>query len=59
MTFKSICATLAAVQCLNAGQSMEKVAASAKVSPQQVRAWLRKGGFRRYTINGKKKYISA
>lgn len=51
--FADIINVLAAVRCLNAGQTIEQVAASAKVSPQQVRAWLRKAGFRRGPSTGK------
>lgn len=45
--FKDIVNILAAVRCLNAGQTVEEVAKSAKVSPRKVRGWLNSGGFRR------------
>lgn len=57
LNFQKICATIAALRCLNAGQSVEQVAVSVKVSPQAVRGWLRQGGFRRIAVNGKTKYV--
>jgi transposase-like protein len=47
ITFKDICNVLAAVQCLNAGHSFERIAKSAKVSPATVRKWVKHGGFRK------------
>ena len=56
--FKDICTILAAVQCLNSGQSLAEVAASANVSKQQVNGWLQQGGFRKITgVDGKIKYV--
>jgi hypothetical protein len=54
-TLQTICAIAATVRCLNAGQSINQVAASAKVSPQKVRGWLKVGGFKRVT--GTTKYL--
>ena len=46
-TFKQICATAAAVRCLNAGQTLKQIAQSAQVSPATIQRWLRDAGFRK------------
>lgn len=47
LTFERVCATAAAVACLNAGQSFEKIAESAKRHPSTIRKWVRKAGYRK------------
>jgi len=51
--FSDIVKVMAAVRCLNSGQSIDQVAASAKSSPQQIRGWLRAAGFRKSPRTGK------
>jgi len=58
INFKHICSILAAVRCLNAGQTVAQVAASAKVSTQTIYGWLKEAGFRKMTINGKDQYVN-
>ena len=38
---------MAAVRCLNSGQSFARIAKSAKVSAGTVRKWVKEGGFRK------------
>ena len=47
MKFSHICSVIAAVRCLNAGQSFAEIARSAKRSPSTIRRWVNKAGFRR------------
>ena len=47
--FSDIANILTTVRMLNSGKTIQQVAASAKVSPQQIRAWLKQGGFRQST----------
>ena len=51
--FNTIANILAAVRCLNSGQTIDQVAVSAKVKPATVRAWLRRGGFRQNQALGR------
>ena len=51
--FSDIVRVIAAVRCLNAGQTIEQVAASTKVSPKQIRGWLRAAGYRQIPTTGK------
>lgn len=44
--FTSIAQTLAALHCRNAGQSNTQIAKSAQKSPQTVRRWLNRAGFK-------------
>jgi len=50
MKFNAIANILAAVRCLNAGQTFETVAKSAKVQPRTVRRWVSKAGFRKNSV---------
>lgn len=58
-TFNDICNMAAAIRCLKDGQSVNQVAASAKVSPQKVRGWVRQAGYRRVALAGQTKYLFA
>lgn len=48
MKFDHICAVVAAVRCLNAGQSFSEIARSAKRSPSTIRRWVNKAGFHKF-----------
>jgi len=41
MTYRRICALLAARNCFNAGQTVEQIASSAKKHPSTIRRWLK------------------
>lgn len=45
--FERICAIIAAVRCLNAGQTFDEIANSAKVHPSTIRRWVSGAGFYR------------
>jgi transposase len=44
-SFTKMASTLAAVRCLNAGQSFAQVASSAKRHPSTIKRWLKNAGF--------------
>lgn len=52
LTFDHVCSVIAAVRCLNSGQSFAQIARSAKRSPSTVRRWVNRAGFRRNHHNG-------
>lgn len=48
MKFSQVVNILAAVRCLNGGQSFAQIARSAKRSPSTVRRWVNRAGFHRH-----------
>lgn len=51
MTFETIINAAAAIRCLNDGQTIKQIAASAKVTESTVRRWVNGSGFKKH--NGK------
>lgn len=52
LTFDHICSVMAAVSCLNSGQSFARIAKSAGVTPGTVCRWVNRAGFRKCRWDG-------
>lgn len=56
LSFKKLCGTMAAVNCLKSGQKVGDIAKSAGKSPATVRRWVNKAGFKNRA--GKLRHVS-